>query len=109
MKLTNETKERVSKYIVLTGNDDVDYMSVLALENIRKMIQNEIPNDISKYCMPECFKTSLVMTVNARTLQNFLTLRTSKHALWEIQLLAKAMYEALPDDHKILFESCING
>jgi thymidylate synthase (FAD) (EC 2.1.1.148) len=59
--------------------------------------------------MPEAYKTSLVMTVNARTLQNFLSLRTSKHALWEIQLLAKAMYEVLPDNHKFLFNGCING
>ena len=105
MKLTNEIKERASKYIVLTGDDDVDYMSILALENTRKMIQNGVPNDIAKYCMPECFKTSLVMTINARSLQNFLELRSSKHALWEIQDLAKDMYDAIPEEHKFLYES----
>lgn len=96
---------RASKYIVLTGDEDVDNMSILALENVRRMIQEGKPNDIAKYCMPECFKTSLVMTINARSLQNFLELRSSKHALWEIQLLAKAMYEAIPDEHKFLFDN----
>jgi thymidylate synthase (FAD) len=55
--------------------------------------------------MPEAYKTSLVMTINARSLQNFLELRSSKHALWEIQYLAKAMYDAIPEEHKFLYES----
>ena len=108
MKITNEAKERASKYIVLTGDDDVDCMSILALENLRQMVQSEKANDISKYCIPECLKTSLVMTINARSLQNFLELRTSKHALKEIQELARAMFEALPSEHKFLFRSLLN-
>ena len=101
---TKEQVERASKYIVLTGDEDVDNMSILALENVRRMVQEGKPNDIAKYCMPECFKTSLVMTINARALQNFLELRSSKHALWEIQNLSKAMYDALPENHKFLFD-----
>lgn len=100
---------KASKYIVLTGDEDVDNMSILALENVRRMVQEGKPNDIAKYCMPECFKTSLVMTINARSLQNFLELRSSKHALWEIQLLAKAMYEAIPDEHKFLYDNIIQS
>ena len=100
---------RASKYIVLTGDEAVDNMSILALENVRRMVQEGKPNDVSKYCMPECFKTSLVMTINARSLQNFLELRSSKHALLEIQLLAKAIYTALPDDHKFLYDNIIQS
>lgn len=100
---------KASKYIVLTGDEDVDNMSILALENVRRMVLEGKPNDIAKYCMPECFKTSLVMTINARSLQNFLELRSSKHALWEIQLLAKAMYEVIPDEHKFLYDNIIQS
>lgn len=100
---------RASKYIVLTGDEDVDNMSILALENVRRMVQEGKPNDVSKYCMPECFKTSLVMTINARSLQNFLELRSSKHALWEIQLLAEAIYKAIPDEHKFLYDNIIQS
>lgn len=109
MKITDEARARASKYIILTGNKDVDNMSILALENVRRMVQEGKPNDVSKYCMPESFKTSLVMTINARSLQNFLTLRSSKHALWEIQLLAKAMYKAIPDEHKFLYDNIIQS
>lgn len=98
-----------SNYVVFTGITYVDNSICVALSNIQNRLKEGISNDLAKYCMPEAYKTSLVMTVNARTLQNFLTLRTSKHALWEIQLLAKAMYEALPEDHKFLFNGCING
>jgi thymidylate synthase (FAD) len=102
--ITDELVERASKYVVLTGNSQVDTSIMEALENLRFMILQDIPNDIAKYCMPEAYKTSLVMTINARALQNFLELRSSKHALWEIQNLSKAMYDALPENHKFLFD-----
>ena len=95
--------KRASEYIVLTGNKNIDYQSMKALDNLREMISFNVPNDLAKYCMPEAYKTSLVMTINARSLQNFLELRSSKHALWEIQELAKAMYDVIPDDHKFLY------
>ena len=104
IRITDEARDRASKYIVLTGDEDVDNMSILALENVRRMVQEGKPNDVAKYCMPECFKTSLVMTINARALQNFLELRSSKYALMEIQSLSKAMYEVLPENHKFLFD-----
>lgn len=99
----------VSKYCVLTENHLVNATIARQLVNLRSVIIDGVPNDIAKYCMPEAYKTSLVMTINARSLQNFLELRSSKHALWEIQLLAKAIYKALPDDHKFLYDNIIQS
>jgi thymidylate synthase (FAD) len=104
---TFEEVKRASKYIVFTGIELVDLNSINALETLRQAIQQGISNDIAKYCMPESYKTSLVMTINARSLQNFLSLRTDKSALWEIQSLGKAMYEVLPEDHKFLFQDYV--
>ena len=95
----------VSKYCVLTENHLVNAKIARQLVNLRSVIIDGVPNDIAKYCMPEAYKTSLVMTINARSLQNFLELRSSKHALWEIQDLAKAMCDAIPEEHKFLYES----
>ena len=100
-----EDFNRASNYLVLTDYMDVDVLSMEDLEKLRKILVIGVPNDRAKYCMPESYKTSLVMTINARSLQNFLELRSSKHALWEIQLLAKAMYEAIPDEHKFLYDN----
>ena len=99
--------EGASRYIVLTGNEMVDRASIKALNELQKILQAGISNDIAKYCLPECYKTELTWTINARSLQNFLSLRSSKSALWEIRRLAYKIFEALPDEHKYLFEECI--
>jgi thymidylate synthase (FAD) len=106
--LSKKTVERASKYIVLTGDDFTDYQSIVMLEILRQNILKGTSNDISKYNLLEAYKTSLVWTINARSLQNFLALRSSKAALWEIRDLANTIYEALPEDHKFLFKDCIH-
>lgn len=99
---------RAKKYIVFTGDKLIDSHNIYCLNELRILVLNR-KNDLAKYGMIEAYKTSLVMTINARALQNFLELRTSKHALWEIQLLAKAMYKTIPETHKFLFEDIMNG
>ena len=96
-----------SRFIVLTGNREVDRASIKALNNLQELLKQGISNDIAKYALPECYKTELTWTINMRSLQNFLTLRSSKSALWEIRELAYKIYETIPDDHKYLFTDCI--
>ena len=95
----------LSDYLVSTKNSHIDIQNILQLKYVKLKLIEGIPNDIIKYLLPEAYKTSLVMTINARSLQNFLELRSSKHALWEIQLLVKVMYEAIPDEHKFLYDN----
>lgn len=99
--------ENASRYIVLTGNEMVDNYSIQALENIRLILNKINTLDIAKYALPECYKTELTWSINARSLQNFLHLRTSKSALWEIRNLAYEIYNSLPDEHKFIFEESI--
>ncbi|MDA3078470.1 FAD-dependent thymidylate synthase [Campylobacter sp. JMF_06 NA1] len=109
-ELRNEpeiTSDSAAKYIVLTGNDAVDSASIKALNNLREILGANTSLDIAKYCLPECYKTELAWSINARSLQNFLSLRSSKSALWEIRALANAIYEALPEEHKFIFEHCM--
>ena len=106
--INDEAITRAGKYLVFTDEDEINVFSIRALENLRKAI-GSYSNDKLKYCLPEAYKTSLVMTINARALQNFLELRSSKHALWEIQLLAKAMYDVLPNGHKFLYDYIYAG
>ncbi len=108
VEFTPKDIERAKKYLVFTDVAIVDEMSIKALENLRKILAQGISNDKAKYCLPESYKTELTWSVNARSLQNFLSLRSSKSALWEIRRLANNIYNALPEDHKYLFEHCIN-
>ena len=103
----DEDNERAKKYLVFTGNRNVDILSFFAIEDLRKNLGEGISNDIAKFSLPESYRTSLVWTINARALRNFLELRTDKAAMWEIRELAYEIYNEIPCFHKFLFEECI--
>jgi thymidylate synthase (FAD) len=96
--------KRAEKYLVFTDNDLVNKMSIKALENLRAILESGISNDKAKYCLPESYKTELTWSINARSLQNFISLRSDKAALWEIRELANLIYQSLPNEHQYLFE-----
>ena len=99
--------DEVEKFCVLTGRIAVDDSIARALSSLQSSLEDGISNDISKYCLPEAFKTRLQWQIDGRNLQNFLELRTSKDALWEIQDLARAIYDALPLEHRYLYEEYV--
>ena len=78
--------QRAEKFIVFTSSERVNHASIHALENLRQILSENISNDIAKFAMPESYRTELSFSINARSLQNFLSLRSSKSALWEIWL-----------------------
>jgi len=99
--------EDAKNFIVLTGNIMVDNASIKALNNLQAILKEGISNDIAKFCLPESYKTELTWTINARSLQNFIELRTNKSALWEIRDMANAIYNNLPKEHQYLFKENI--
>ena len=101
--------ENASRYIVLTSNEFVDNASINALENLRQILNQNTSSDIAKYCLPESYKTELSWSINARSLQNFLSLRSSKSALWEIRDLANLIYQNLPQEHKFIYQDFISA
>ena len=101
--------EDASRYIVLTSNEFVDNASINALENLRQILNQNTSLDIAKYCLPESYKTELSWSINARSLQNFLSLRSSKSALWEIRDLANLIYQNLPQEHKFIYQDFISA
>ena len=99
---------RASKYLVWTNELSVDFASIVALENLRLILLDGVSNDKAKFCLPESYKTELTWTINARSLQNFIALRSSSSALWEIRDLAKMIFDNLPKEHQYLFENFIS-
>lgn len=96
--------KRAAKYIVFTPNTLVNISSIEALERLRVLIYNGISNDMAKFAMPECYKVNEILTINARGLKNFLQLRLSKDALWEIRELANSIRDAIPKEHMFLYQ-----
>ena len=96
-----------SDYLVQRSNDKVNKQNVRTLDTLRDILSDGTSNDEAKYCMPEAYRTQLTWTINLRSLQNFLSLRTDKKALPEIQHLAHLIYDSLPTDIQSLVTHCI--
>ena len=94
--------------IVPSGNERIDHLSARTVCDALDIIKQEgLSNDVGKYGIPEALKTSLIMTINARSLRNFFELRSSARALREMQELACKLYNALPFEMKFLFADCM--
>jgi len=96
--------DRAKRYLVMTGIDIVDVASIKALENLREVLVSGVSNDRAKFCLPESYKTTVFWTINMRSLQNFLKLRSDKGALWEIREMAQKVYAELPTQHRYMFD-----
>lgn len=100
-RLRNDGHHSVFEHIYYTF--EIDGIS-------RALLQELVRHRIASYSVkstPEAFKTSLIMTINARNLRNLLHLRIDKRALKEFQELSKAIADSLPKDHLILFEDIL--
>ena len=68
-----------------------------AAKAYRRLLAKGVKKEDARFLLPEATKTNLVMTINARSLMNFLSLRLGKSAQWEIRELANAMVQALKE------------
>ena len=69
---------------------------------------SDYTNDELKYYLPEFWPVNLVLTSNVRELRHILNLRTAPAALKEFRDLARAMYEAVPEQYKYLLKNCVH-
>ena len=100
--------DRVEKYLIL--QDCLAKSQSALLEMLRTAVCHNSANiDTLKYLIPESFKTSLYMTINARSLRNFFELRTDKTAHFEIRQLALKIFDALPENHEFMYQDVIKG
>lgn len=71
-----------------------------AKELYNHLLFEGIPKEDARYFLPQGITTNLVMTINARSLRNFLQLRLDPKAQWEIRQLAENMFLKLPKEHR---------
>ena len=57
----------------------------------KKLIDAGVAREMARGVLPVCQYTQFYWSVNARRLLNFLSLRTDKHAQWEIRVYADAI------------------
>ncbi len=119
------TRHTLKKYLL---SDSVKHYPVLKIPAVDAITQQEydivseylhilgdiarykpdFPNDELKYYLPEFWPTNLVLTSNVRELRHILNLRTAPAALKEFRDLARAMYEAVPEQFKYLLKDCVH-
>jgi len=78
----------------------------LSLAGFRALINMGIPAEDARFLLPHAAKTSLIVTMNARELHHFFTLRLCNKAQWEIRELAERMYEHALAHFPALFITC---
>ena len=79
----------------------------------QRMVASGIPCEDARYITPQGIATKLIMTMNARELLHFFSLRTCNRAQWEIRKLADEMLKLCKQAEPKLFSmagpSCIFG
>ena len=102
---------QLEEYFVIPNNlsklEQMYYLNALAIQvesynNFSKI--TSLPRNTLKYLLPESFRTSLVWTINARSLLNFLKLRLTPNAHYEIRHLALLILELVKANYGDLFK-----
>ncbi|MBQ6825145.1 MAG: FAD-dependent thymidylate synthase [Clostridia bacterium] len=102
-RLTEILKEKHIKSFLAEGKDQ---------KTAERMAEKKAIED-ARFVLPNACETQMIMTMNARSLQNFFKVRCCKRAQWEIQDIANQMLalvsEVAPNLFKNAGPSCIKG
>lgn len=79
----------------------------------QRMVDAGIPCEDARYVTPQAVPTTFIMTMNARELLHFFSLRCCNRAQWEIRELADKMLEICKAQSPMIFENagpgCVTG
>ena len=101
--------EDLNSFLFNSGDEAVDYLALSQLSALKDLLESypDIKNDVLKYAIPEALLVNEIITFNMRSFREFLKLRLSEKAHFEIRRLAKDMIDVLPEDYKIFIEDLI--
>ena len=92
---------------------EAEYLMREVMDLYSEMLKVGIPAEDARYVTPQAAPTELVMTMNARELLHFFSLRTCNRAQWEIRNLADEMLricrEAAPEIFGNAGPGCVTG
>jgi thymidylate synthase (FAD) len=79
----------------------------------RELLSASIPAEDARFVLPNAAATKLVMTMNARELHHFFSLRCCRRAQWEIRDMAREMLRLVRQAAPLLFADagpgCLRG
>ena len=74
-------------------------------ELYNELMDNGIPAEDARYCQPQSVQVKIVMSMNARELLHFFSIRSCTRAQWEIREIAKQMLDLVKKVAPIIFEN----
>lgn len=78
-----------------------------------EMLRGGIPAEDARFVLPNATETKILVTMNARELHHFFSLRLCRRAQWEIREMAKRMLSIAREQAPLLFEKagpgCVRG
>ena len=84
-----------------------------AMNLYERMVDAGVPAEDARYITPQAVPTTLIVTMNARELLHFFSLRTCNRAQWEIRRLADEMLRqctaACPEIFQHAGPGCVTG
>ena len=79
----------------------------------KKLVSMGVPAEDARFILPHGWETSLVLTMNARELHHFFSLRLCRRAQWEIRELARLMLLECRNAAPVIFDTagppCVTG
>jgi thymidylate synthase (FAD) len=91
-----EDKKLYEKYLKHLENSQVLY---------NELIDAGIKAEDARYCQPQSIQVKIVMSMNARELLHFFSVRSCVRAQWEIREIAAQMLELVKEVAPIIFEN----
>ncbi len=76
----------------------------LLIGEYEKLRDMGVPKEDARFVLPNACTTTIVVTMNARSLRKFLRVRLERHAQWEIRQLAQEMFDLVNEVAPPLFE-----
>lgn len=110
-------KEEAGHYLkiaqALQAKHKADFLAQGLSEKEANSKAEKLANEDARFVLPNACETKLVMTMNARSLNNFFRHRCCNRAQWEIRALAEEMYKLVYPIAPALFAqsgpACVSG
>lgn len=97
-------------------DDEAKELYYQFMDDVKKTyeeLKKKVPLEDARYVLPNATRSNIIVTMNARELWHFFSLRCCKRAQWEIRDMANRMLDLVRDVAPLIFEDagapCIRG
>jgi len=106
VKFAKDELEYVTPESILKSKYSTEYTEFMRkIADFYERMSSEIPVEDARYILPNSMKTNIVITMNARELNYFFSMRLCNRSQWEIRELAEKMLKEVKPVAPILFEN----